>query len=549
MSDTDTDTECSAVLDAVVVGAGFAGLYQLHRLDGLGLRVRVFEAGDDVGGTWYWNRYPGARCDIESMAYSYSFSPELEQEWQWSERYATQPELLSYIRHVVERFDLRRHITFGAAVTRALYDRHTHTWTVTTDSGEEVTARFVIMATGCLSRVSTPDLPGRDRYRGPVHHTGRWPHEPVDLTGRRVAVIGTGSSGIQLIPLVAEQAAEVTVFQRTPTFSTPARNRPLTREESDERKVGYGEFREWLRTTSVGIPRPLPVHSALEVSADEREAAYRSAWDAGVLGGIQASFTDTLTSRRANDLAAEFVRSKIRQIVHDPQTASVLCPTGFPLGTKRPCLDTDYYATFNLPHVRLVDLRKTPLVSFTERGVETTEGEYEADVVVLATGFDAMTGALRAIDVRGRDGVALRDAWAAGPRTYLGLLTAGFPNLFTVTGPLSPSVLSNMLISIEQHVEWITDCIGHLRSHALTEIDATDEAQDDWVRHVADLAAGTLYPEGASWYQGANIPGKPQVFMPYVGGIGAYREVCAAVADTGYRGFALSRLPDELPRT
>ncbi|MGX1544207.1 flavin-containing monooxygenase [Streptomyces adustus] len=542
-----SDTEHPAVIDAVIVGAGLAGLYQLYRLRERGARLRVFEAGDDVGGTWYWNRYPGARCDIESMAYSYSFSPELEQEWEWSERYAGQPELLRYIRHVAHRFDLRRHITFGTEVTRAVYDCRTHTWTVTTSGGEEVTARFVVMATGCLSRASTPDLPGLDDYRGPVLHTGRWPHEEVDLTGRRVAVIGTGSSGIQAIPVIAGQAAEVTVFQRTPNFSFPARNRPLAREESAERKAHYAEFRAWLRGTAVGIPRPLPERGALEVTAREREAAYQSAWDAGVLGGIQASFTDTLTNRQANDFAAEFVRAKIRQIVDDPGTAAALCPTGFPLGTKRPCLDTDYYATFNLPHVRLVDLRRTPLVSLTERGVRTTGAEYEADTVVLATGFDAMTGALRAIDIRGRDGVALNEVWAAGPRNHLGLLTAGFPNLFTVTGPLSPSVLSNMLISIEQHVDWITDCIAHLGDHGLTEIDATVEAQDAWVRHVADLAADTLYPEAASWYQGANIPGKPRVFMPYLGGVGTYREECDAVAAAGYRGFTLSRLPDPHP--
>ncbi|MER5914332.1 NAD(P)/FAD-dependent oxidoreductase [Streptomyces sp. NPDC001982] len=527
-------------VDAVVVGAGFAGLYQLYRLRELGLSTRVFETADGVGGTWYWNRYPGARCDVESMAYSYSFSEELEQEWEWSERYATQPEILRYAHHVSERFDLLKDIDFNTIVTGAVYDHLAHSWTVTTDTGERVTARFVIMATGCLSAASLPRISGIGSFTGATYHTARWPHEGVDFTGKRVAVIGTGSSGIQSIPLIAEQAAELTVFQRTPHYTLPARNRPLREDEVRERKAGYREFREELRHTPTGIPRELPTHGAFEVTAEERESAYEAAWDAGVLGAFSTAFTDLLVSPAANETAAEFVRDKIRSVVADPATAEALCPRDYPLGTKRPCMDTDYYATYNKPHVRLVDLRATSIEEITEKGVRTADREYQVDAIVFATGFDALTGALAAIDIRGRQGLALRDKWAAGPRNYLGLVSAGFPNLFTVTGPLSPSVLSNMMVSIEQHVEWITDCIAYLRRNGLTEIDTTTEVEDAWTEHVAEVASGTLYPQAASWYMGANVPGKPRIFMPYLGGVGAYRVKCGEVAADGYAGFTLS---------
>ncbi|MGI5144624.1 flavin-containing monooxygenase [Streptomyces sp. CA-106110] len=527
-------------VDAVVVGAGFAGLYQLYRLRELGLSTRVFETAGSVGGTWYWNRYPGARCDVESMAYSYSFSEELEQEWEWSERYATQPEILRYARHVSERFDLLKDIDFNTTVTGAVYDHLAHCWTVTTDSGERVTARFVIMATGCLSAANLPRISGIGSFTGAIHHTARWPHDGVDFTGKRVAVIGTGSSGVQSIPLIAEQAAELTVFQRTAHYTLPARNRPLREGEIRERKAGYREFREELRRSPTGIPRELPARGAFEVTAEERESAYETAWDSGVLGALSTAFKDLLVSPAANETAAEFVRDKIRSAVADPVTAEALCPRDYPLGTKRPCLDTDYYATYNKSHVRLVDLRTTPIEEITEQGVRTADREYQVDAIVFATGFDALTGALAAIDIRGRQGLALRDKWAAGPRNYLGLVTAGFPNLFTVTGPLSPSVLSNMMVSIEQHVEWITDCIAYLRRNGLTEIDTTAEVEDAWTEHVAEIASGTLYPQAASWYMGANVPGKPRVFMPYLGGVGAYRVKCSEVAADGYTGFTLS---------
>jgi cyclohexanone monooxygenase len=527
-------------LDALVVGAGLSGLYQLYRLRESGFAVRVLEAASGVGGTWYWNRYPGARCDVESMSYSYSFSPELEQEWTWTEKYPTQPEILRYVNHVADRFDLRRDITFDTRVESAHYDEARRLWRVTTDTGEAVDARFVIMATGCLSTSKQPEIPGIETFRGPTYHTGHWPHEGVDLTGLTVGVVGTGSSGIQSIPILAEQAADLTVFQRTPNFSMPAGNRPLTEDEIAEMKADYPHWREAQRTSGFGVPTPMPTRSALEATEEERNAAYQAGWDKGNLVAILTAYTDSITNKEANDTAAEFVRQKIRGIVHDPETAETLSPRTFPFGTKRPCLDTGYYATFNRPNVHLVDLRRTPLVEMTERGVRTTEKEYAFDAVVFATGFDAMTGTLGAIDIRGKGGVALKDKWAHGPRTYLGLTVAGFPNLFTITGPSSPSVLSNMIVSIEQHVDWVTDCLEHLREHGIDEIDATVAAEDAWVEHVEMVGNATLYPTADSWYMGSNVPGKPRVFMAYIGGVGAYRQRCDQVAADGYEGFTLA---------
>jgi cation diffusion facilitator CzcD-associated flavoprotein CzcO len=528
-------------VDAVIVGAGIAGLYQLHRLRGLGFSARVIEAGDGVGGTWYWNRYPGARCDVESLSYSYSFDPELEQEWTWTEKYPTQPEILRYVNHVADRYDLRRDITFDTRVTAASYDEDAARWTVTTDADEEIDAQFLIMATGCLSSSKAPEIPGAERFRGPIHHTGHWPHEGVDFTGQRVAVIGTGSSAIQSIPVIASQASELTVFQRTPNFSMPAGNRPLEEAEVAEMKAKYREWRDAQRTSGFGVPIELPTKKALEVSEGERIAKYEAGWNAGNLVAIMAAYTDTLTDKAANDTAAEFIRSKIRGIVRDPQVAEDLCPTTFPVGTKRPCLDTNYYATFNEDHVQLVNLRRTPLVEITESGIRTREAEYELDAIVSATGFDAMTGALLAVDITGAGGAKLREKWAEGPRTYLGLGVAGFPNLFTITGPSSPSVLSNMMVSIEQHVDWITDCLAHLREHGIATIEPTEQAEDEWVRHVEEVGNMTLYPTADSWYMGSNVPGKPRVFMAYIGGVGVYREKCDEVAANGYEGFALDR--------
>ncbi|GGJ70548.1 flavin-containing monooxygenase [Streptomyces brasiliensis] len=529
----------SRKIDAIIVGAGIAGLYQLYKLRELGMNIRVLEAGDDVGGTWYWNRYPGARCDVESLSYSYSFSPELEQEWTWTERYPAQPEILRYINHVAERFDLRKDITFGTRVVSAVYDEAIQRWLVDTDTGESIDSQFLIMATGCLSASKLPEVPGLERFQGPTYHTGHWPHEGVDFTGMRVGVIGTGSSSVQSTPIIAEQAAELTVFQRTPAYSLAARNRPLEQSEIAEMKANYRTWREAQRTSGFGVPVELPTQSALEVSQEERTAKYEDGWRAGTLVSILAGYTDTLTDQEANETAAEFVRQKIRERVHDPEVAEALCPRTYPFGTKRPCLDTGYYETFNKSHVHLVDLRKTPLVELTERGLRTSEREYEFDAIVFATGFDAMTGALNAIDIRGKDGIALRDRWAEGPRSYLGLAVAGFPNLFTITGPSSPSVLSNMIVSIEQHVDWITDCFTYLRENDIAAIEPTTDAEDGWLAHVKEVGNATLYPTADSWYMGSNVPGKPRVFMAYIGGVGVYRQRCDEVAAKGYEGFTL----------
>jgi cyclohexanone monooxygenase len=526
-------------LDAVIVGAGFAGLYMLYRLRGLGLSARVFEAGGGVGGTWYWNRYPGARCDVESMDYSYSFSDALQQEWRWTERYAAQPEILKYINHVADRFDLRRDVQLETRVTAAVFDEATSRWTVETDRGDRVSASFCIMATGCLSDAQVPDISGRETFAGPWYHTGRWPHEGVDFTGQRVAVIGTGSSAIQSIPIIARQATHLFVFQRTPNYSVPARNAPLDPEYERRVKADYAEFRRQARESRIGFVVERGEDSALAVSAQAREGEYEKRWSRGGLG-FAATYVDLLTSQEANDTAADFFRAKIRSIVRDPAVADALCPTDYPLGTKRLCVDTDYYATFNRDNVTLVDLRKTPLLAITPRGVRTQDAEYAVDSLVFATGFDAMTGALLRIDIRGRGGLPLREKWAGGPRTYLGLAVAGFPNLFTITGPGSPSVLSNMIVSIEQHVDWIAACITWLRRRGLARIEASAAAEAAWVAHVLEVGNLTLYPRAKSWYMGANVPGKPRVFLPYIGGVGVYRQKCDEVAARDYEGFDVS---------
>jgi cation diffusion facilitator CzcD-associated flavoprotein CzcO len=524
-------------VDAVIVGAGFAGMYMLHKLRGLGFEATVFEAADGVGGTWYWNRYPGCRCDVESFNYSYSFDAELEQEWSWSERYATQPEILAYANHVADRYDLRRDIKFRTRVSTASYDEAAQRWHVTTDQGDDVSAQHLIMGVGCLSTSKMPEIPGVERYRGSWYHTGHWPHEGVDFTGQRVGVIGTGSSAIQSIPIIAQQASQLTVFQRTPNFSLPAKNAPLDPDWYAELKARYPEHREEARQSGFGVPNPAPEHSALEVGPDEREQRYEEGFEAGSLVGMLLAYNDLITNKEANDTAAEYVRSRIRQIVTDPEVAEILCPKDHPLGTKRPCLDTNYYGTYNLPHVKLVDLRKTPLEEVTETGIRTSEQEFEFDSIVFATGFDAMTGSLTAFDIKGRDGVALKDKWAAGPRTYLGVATAGFPNFWMITGPGSPSVLSNMMVSIEQHVDWIADAMTWACDRGIQAFDPTGEAEETWTTHVDEVGHTTLYPTANSWYMGSNVKGKPRVFMPYIGGVGVYREECDQVAAKDYDGF------------
>ena len=529
-------------LDAIVIGGGLGGLYTLHRLRSMGLAVRVFEAGSGVGGTWFWNRYPGCRCDVESMEYSYSFSNELQQEWKWPERYGTQPEILRYVNHVAERFDLMRDVQLNTRVRSAVFGAEANRWTVTTDRGEVVSAPYCVMATGNLSTPRMPDTPGMDRFKGKFYHTGLWPQEGVDFSGLRVAVIGTGSSGVQSIPHIAAQAKHLHVFQRTANFSLPARNAPLDPDKESRHKAEYSARRRAAWDTPFGIGGyPPPAGSALALSSEERQRVYEAKWQEGGSISFLYSFTDLLTSKEANDTAAEFVRQKIRAIVRDPQTADLLAPKDHPIGTKRLCLDTNYYETFNRENVTLVNARRTPVEEITATGLKTSEAEYALDAIVFATGFDAMTGALMEIEIRNGGGESLKDAWSSGPRTYLGVMAAGFSNLFLITGPQSPGVKTQMILSIEQHADWIADCLAHLRSRGLNRIEADTVAQDAWVEHVNEVANATLYPLANSWYMGANIPGKPRIFMPYVGGVPAYTRKVNEVVRKGYEGFALTR--------
>ena len=523
--------------DVVVVGAGFAGMYLLHRLRGLGFSAVVLEAGDDVGGTWYWNRYPGARCDVESLDYSYSFDQALEKEWQWSEKYAPQPEILRYAQHVADRLDLRRDIRFSTRVASAAWDEGATRWRIRAADGDELTAQHYVMATGCLSVPKEVDIAGADRFAGDVYWTSRWPHAGVDFTGLRVAVIGTGSSAIQSIPIIASEAKQLTVFQRTPNFSIPARNGAARPERVALYAADPVAYRHGGRHSSAGVPLPISDISALSVSAEQRNERYEQAWQNAGIMEFLGSYMDHLGSDQANNLLAEFVRNKIRATVTDPITAETLCPKDYPIGTKRLCVDSGYYETYNQPHVRLVDLRQHPISTITEQGVDLVDESLAFDAIVFATGFDAMTGAIVGVDITGRNGVTLRDAWTEGPMTYLGLMAAGFPNLFMVTGPGSPSVLSNMIVSIEQHVDWITDCLIHLRTDELHSIEPTPTAVAGWVQHVNDFADITLMPKANSWYMGANIPGKARVFLPYPGGVERYRAVCDEVVANDYLGF------------
>ena len=527
-----------ARFDAVVVGAGFAGLYMLHRLRQAGFQVRVFEAGSGVGGTWYWNRYPGARCDVESMEYSYSFSEDLQQEWNWSERYAGQPEILRYANHVAQRFDLRRDIVFDTRVVKAAFIEADNRWRIETDAGEVVEAAFCIMATGCLSSTNLPDFEGLESFAGETYHTGRWPHEGVDFAGKRTGIVGTGSSAVQAIPIIAEQARHLTVFQRTPNYSIPARNDAIDPNLVREIKAEYPQFRARNYRMPAGFGSKIPQNDApaLADDATDRDANYAERWQRGGFGFLSA-YNDLLLDRQANETAADFVRRRIRATVRDPRVAELLCPDNV-IGCKRPCLDSGYFETYNRANVQLVDVRANPIERITPNGIVVAGNEYPLDCIVFATGFDAMTGAVLNIDIRGRGGLALEEKWSAGPRTYLGLGTVGFPNLFLISGPGSPSVLTNMLCSIEQHVNWIADCLENLRNDGIQAIEATPQAEDAWVEHVNTVADATLYPTCNSWYLGKNIPGKPQVFMPLVG-FPPYVDKCDAVAANGYEGFAL----------
>jgi len=527
-------------VEVVVVGAGFAGLYMLHRLRQLGFSTRVLEAADDVGGTWYWNRYPGARCDIPTTDYTYSFDPELEKAWTWSEKYATQPEILRYARFVTERYDLRRDIDFGTRVEAARWDAATERWELRTTAGEHIRCRHYVMATGCLSQPKTMDIAGAERFTGEVYFTSRWPHEEVDFRGKRVAVIGTGSSGVQSIPLIARQAKQLTVFQRTPNFSIPAGNGPVRPERRAPLEADRDAYRKAAKWSRLGVPSTPTQIMAVYSTPDVHRERFEAAWQSGELVELANIFADQLVFPEANEILAEQIRAKIRAVVKDPETAELLCPRDHALGTKRACLDTDYYATFNQPYVRLIDLRAHPIRSITETGIDLGDEALAFDAIVFATGFDAMTGAIVAVDIAGREGVSLKQKWANGPLTYLGLMTAGFPNFFTITGPGSPSVLSNMMVSIEQHVDWIADCLAHLRALGMTTIEPTATAEAGWMTHVNDCAQITLFPDANSWYTGANVPGKPRVFLPYIGGVDVYRKACDDVVANDYLGLMRS---------
>ncbi len=539
IASVEGDTQRADEFDVVVVGAGFAGLYALYRLRALGLKVKVFEAGSGVGGTWFWNRYPGARCDVESTEYSYSFSEDLQQQWNWTERFAGQPEILKYINHVADRFDLRSGIQCDSRVVAAMFDPQTNRWTLQTGQRDVVSAKFCIMATGNLSLPNVPIFKGLDAFSGKWYHTGLWPTEGVDFSGQRVGIIGTGSSGIQAIPVIARQAKHAYVFQRTPNFSLPAFNAPLDPARVTMIKANYPALREKARRSKgANALYSVPDKCAFEVTAQERERAYSERWAIGGLNYLRA-YTDLFVNKAANDTAADFIRAKIRTLVQDPAAAEALVPKDHYVGTKRPCTDTHYYQTFNRDNVTLVDVKSAPIQQITDAGVQTQNGHYALDAIVFATGYDAITGALRNIDISVKGGARLAEKWQHGPRAYLGLMTAGFPNLFLITGPGSPSVLTNVIVAIEQHVDWIADCLTHLRATHKARIEADLAHEDEWVTHVNELAAATLFPLANSWYVGANIPGKPRIFTIYVGGFGVYREKCFEVAANNYAGFRL----------
>jgi cation diffusion facilitator CzcD-associated flavoprotein CzcO/acetyl esterase/lipase len=529
-------------VDVAVVGAGFAGLYLLHRLRKAGFTAVVLEEADDVGGTWYWNRYPGARCDIQTIDYSYTFDPELESAWQWSEKYATQPEILRYLGFVADRYDLRRDIRFGTKITAATWDEAAQRWRLTTSGGATVSSRYYIMATGCLSAPKPPEIDGVKDFAGEVYFTGRWPHREVQLAGKRVAVIGTGSSGIQSIPLIAEQAAHLTVFQRTPNFALPAHNGPAPADRLGLLEADRAGYREQARWSLAGVPWPQQTAVSWQLSDAERRERFEQAWAAGDLVYILTQlWADQAVDLDGNAIVADLIREKIRATVEDPETADALSPHDHPFGAKRPCLDTNYYATFNRPNVTLVNLRQEPIKAITASGIKTDKRTFDVDVIVFATGFDAMTGAIMAVHpITGRGGKSLSEVWANGPQTYLGLTVAGFPNLFMITGPGSPSVLSNMAVSIEQHVDWVVDRLVAAKASGFTTMEATETAQAGWAQHMADCATLTLHRLANTWYTGANVPGKAQGVMPYTGGVGPYRSICNEVVSRGMLGFRLT---------
>jgi cation diffusion facilitator CzcD-associated flavoprotein CzcO/acetyl esterase/lipase len=541
-SSESTNSGTTQQVDVAVVGAGFAGLYLLHRLRKAGFTAVVIEEAGDVGGTWYWNRYPGARCDIQTIDYSYTFDPELDREWTWSEKYATQPEILRYFGFVADRYDLRRDIRFSTRVKAANWDDTSERWQLLTDNGASVSCRYYIMATGCLSTPKPPEIDGVKDFEGAVYFTGRWPHDGVNLAGKRVAVIGTGSSGIQSIPLIAEQAAHLTVFQRTASFALPAHNGPAPDDRRTYFEADRAAYREQARWSLAGVPYPQQTAVSWQLSDAERRERFEKAWAAGDLVHILTQlWADQGVDVDGNALIGKLIHEKIRAVVKDPETAAALSPHDHPFGSKRPCLDTNYYATYNRPNVTLVNLRQEPIKAITASGIVTDKRSIDVDVIVFATGFDAMTGAIMAVHpITGRNGKSLSSVWASGPQSYLGLTVAGFPNLFMITGPGSPSVLSNMAVSIEQHVDWVVDRLAALRDAGFTTMEATETAQAGWARHMADCSMVTLHRLANTWYTGANVPGKAQGVMPYTGGVGPYRSICNEIVGRGMLGFKLT---------
>ena len=527
-------------VDVVVVGAGFSGLYLLYRLRKAGFSTRVFERGGDVGGTWYWNRYPGARCDVESLQYSYSFDEQLQQDWHWPEKFSAQPDILAYANHVADRFNLKKDIEFNIEVKASWFDENLKTWKITTNTGDEINAQYFIMATGCISTTQIPNIKGLSDYVGNTFHTGDWPHEEVDFSGQSIAVIGTGSSGIQSIPVLAKQAKKLTVFQRTPNYSIPSQNEPMTKKYERSWKDVYSERRKEMRYSAHGSLKDLNDVSALSVDEDQRQELYTKRWAIGGTGFL-GSFNDLLTNADANYTAAEYVRQQIKRVVKDKETAEILCPRSYPIGTKRICIDTGYFETYNRENVKLVDISKKPIQRLVTDGIIVDDQLYPFDSIIFATGFDAMTGSIFNVDIKGRDGLALKDKWNAGPKTYLGLMSASFPNLFMITGPGSPSVKSNMIMSIEQHVDLVIETLLSMRRKGLSVVEPELEAENKWVDHVQEVANKTLFPQANSWYMGANIPGKPRLFMPYIGGVGAYREICEEIVANNYRGFKFEK--------
>ena len=527
-------------VDVVVVGAGFSGLYLLYRLRKAGFSTRVFERGGDVGGTWYWNRYPGARCDVESLQYSYSFDEQLQQDWHWPEKFSAQPDILAYANHVADRFNLKKDIEFNVEVKASRFDENLKTWKITTNTGEEIDAQYFIMATGCISTTQIPNIKGLSDYVGNTFHTGDWPHEEVDFSGQSIAVIGTGSSGIQSIPVLAKQAKKLTVFQRTPNYSIPSQNEPMTKKYERSWKDVYSERRKEMRYSAHGSLKDLNDVPALSVDEDQRQELYTKRWAIGGTGFL-GSFNDLLTNADANYTAAEHVRQQIKRVVKDKETAEILCPRSYPIGTKRICIDTGYFETYNRENVKLVDISKKPIQRLVADGIIVDDQLYAFDSIIFATGFDAMTGSIFNVDIKGRGGLALKEKWNAGPKTYLGLMSASFPNLFMITGPGSPSVKSNMIMSIEQHVDLVIETLLSMRRKGLSVVEPELEAENKWVDHVQEVANKTLFPQANSWYMGANIPGKPRLFMPYIGGVGAYREICEEIVANNYRGFKFEK--------